>query len=204
MMQESESIEDITRTITDLIESCSLNPFSTKSLTYFDIEFLFLKIRSKSVGETTKMSFKCNNIVDDNICGTVNEFEVSLDDVEVSFANSSSNEIAVAKDIFIKLRYPSAESTKCLELYNKTKEVHYFVSAVAEDLETIMDSEKVYDDFTQEELTEFINSLDLKVFKSILEFYINTPKLTKEISFNCKKCKYSETIVLSGLSDFFV
>lgn len=204
MMQESESIEDITRTITDLIESCSINPFSTKSLTYFDIEFLFMKIRSKSVGETTKMSFKCNNIVDDVVCGTVNEFEVSLDDVEVSFANSSSNEIAVAKDIFIKLRYPSAESAKYLELYNKTKEIKYFVSAVAEDLETIMDSEKVYDDFTQEELTEFINSLDLTVFKSILEFYVNTPKLTKEISFNCKKCKYSETIVLSGLSDFFV
>lgn len=204
MMQDSESIEDITRTIIDLIESCSVNPFSTKSLTYFDIEFLFMKIRSKSVGETTKMSFKCNNTVDDVVCGTVNEFEVSLDDVEVSFANSSSNEIAVAKDTFIKLRYPSAESAKYLELYNKTKEIKYFVSAVAEDLETIMDSEKVYDDFTQEELTEFINSLDLTVFKSILEFYINTPKLTKEISFNCKRCKYSETIVLSGLSDFFV
>ena len=75
---------------------------------------------------------------------------------------------------------------------------------MAEDLDTIMDSEKVYDDFTKEELADFINSLDLKAFKNILQFYINTPKLTKEILFNCKRCKYSETIVLSGLSDFFV
>ena len=204
MMQDSESIGDLTRCITDLIESCSLNPISIKSLTYFDIEFLFLKIRSKSVGETTKLSFKCNNIVDDTVCGTSNEFEISLDEVEVSFENSISNQIEVSKDIFIKLRYPNVESAKYLELYNKTKEVSYFVSAIGEDLECIMDSDKVYDDFTQEELTEFINSLDLKAFKNILEFYINTPKLTKDLMFNCKKCKYSETIVLSGLSDFFV
>jgi hypothetical protein len=204
MMQESESVEDLTRCITDLIESCSLSQISTKTLTYFDIEYLFLKIRSKSVGETTNVSFKCNNIVDEVVCATMNEFEISLEDVEVTFNNSIKNEIQISKDIFIKLRYPNVNSAKYLEMYNKTKEVNYLVTAIIQDIESVMDSDKIYEDYTEEELTEFVNSLDLSVFKNILEFYVNSPKLTKEITFICKKCKYSEIIVLSGLSDFFV
>jgi hypothetical protein len=204
MMQDSEtSIEELTRCIINLIESCSTTPVSIKQLTYFDVEYLFLKIRAKSVGETTKVSFKCNNIADDAICGTVNEFEISLDDIEVSFDNTISNEIQVTKDIYIKLRYPNILSAKALELYNDTKEVAHLVNVIYNDIEAIMDSEKIYDDYSAEELTEFINSLDLTAFKNILNFYINTPKLKKDITFKCKKCNYSDVITLSGLSDFF-
>jgi superfamily II RNA helicase len=204
MMQDSDSIEDLTRCITDLIESCSLTPISTDELTYFDIEYLFLKIRSKSVGESSTVSYKCNNQIDGELCNTVNELEISLDDVEVSFENSIPGEIKLTEDIFIKLKYPNAKSAKALELYNVTKDIDYLTEAINEDLESIMDSEKIYDDFTQEELKEFLNSLDLTVFKNILQFYINTPRLTKNVQFKCRKCNYSETIILSGLSDFFV
>jgi predicted nucleic-acid-binding Zn-ribbon protein len=103
----------------------------------------------------------------------MNEFEISLEDVEVSFNNSIKNEIQISKDVFIKLRYPNVNSAKYLEMYNKTKEVNYLVTAIIQDIESVMDSD-------------------------------NSPKLTKEINFICKKCKYSEIIVLSGLSDFFV
>jgi hypothetical protein len=204
MMQNSDSIEDLTRCITDLIESCSLTPISIDKLSYFDIEYLFLKIRSKSVGETSTVSYNCNNQINGELCNTVNELEISLDDVEVSFENSIPGEIKLTEDIFIKLKYPNAKSAKALELYNVTKDIDYLTEAINEDLESIMDSEKIYDDFTQEELKEFLNSLDLTIFKNILQFYINAPRLTKNVEFKCRKCQYSETIVLSGLSDFFV
>jgi hypothetical protein len=204
MMQDSESIEDLTRCITDLIESCSVKEFTTKSLTYFDIEYLFLKIRSKSVGENTKLSFKCNNIVNEVVCGAINDIEVNLDDVEVSFQNSISNEIKINDNLFMKLRYPNINSAKSIEMYNSTKNLDYLFKSISEDLESVMDSEKIYDDFTEQELTEFLNSLDLSTFKNILDFYINSPKLSKNVDFTCKKCNYNETIILSGLSDFFV
>jgi hypothetical protein len=204
MMQESDSVEDLSRCITDLIESCSLNPISADKLTYFDVEYLFLKIRSKSVSETTTVSYKCNNQINGEVCSAINEIEIALDDIEVSFENSITGEIKITDDIFIKLKYPNAKSAKALELYNITKDTDYLTEAINEDLESIMDSEKIYDDYTKEELQDFLNSLDLSVFKNILDFYINTPRLSKNINFNCKKCNYSETIVLSGLSDFFV
>jgi hypothetical protein len=102
------------------------------------------------------------------------------------------------------LRYPNIISAKLLETYNTTKEINFLISAISEDIESIVDSEKIYDDYNSEELSEFLSSLDLISFKNILQFYINTPKLSKDVNFKCKKCNYSETITLSGLSDFFV
>ena len=66
-----------------------------------------------------------------------------------------------------------------------------------------MDSETVYDDFTKEELTEFINNLNLNSFNKILEFYLSTPKLKKDVSFDCEKCGTHNSLVLEGLQNFF-
>lgn len=203
MMQDSESIEELLKCVTDLIESCSVNSFSTKNLTYFDIEYLFLKIRSKSVGESTTLSFRCNNQVDDDVCGTVNKLDVSLDSVEVDFSGALPREITLDSNITLNLRYPNIKSAKLLEEYNVSRNLDSLIEAITEDLESIVDENKVYEDYTKEELREFLLELHIDSFKKILEFYINTPKLTKRIQFTCTKCGYKEDLVLSGLSDFF-
>lgn len=203
MLQDSESVDELTKSISDLIESCSTNNFSTKNLTYFDIEYLFLKIRSKSVGETSNLSFKCNNLINEDICGHVNKIEVTLEDVEVDFSKSLPKEITIKDNLILKLRYPNIKSAKFLEEYNISRNLDLLINAISEDLESIADENKVYDEFTNEELQEFLLNLDLNVFKSILEFYLSTPKLTKVINYRCAKCAYEEEITLSGLSDFF-
>ena len=204
MMQDSTDIDELTECVKDLIISCSLSDnFSVNSLTYFDIEYLFLKIRSKSVGESTQISFKCNNIVEDTICGQINKIEVSLDDVAVDFSDTPNNVIQITSDINMKLSYPSITSAKFLEQYNVSKDIQHLISAISLDIINITDSEKVYDDFSPEELTDLLMSLELAAFSKIISFYANCPKIKKEIQFNCPKCGYNEQIVLSGLSDFF-
>ena len=203
MMQDSDSVEELTKCITDLIESCSTNNFSTKNLTYFDIEYLFLKIRSKSVGESSNLSFKCNNLLGEDICGHVNKIEVSLEDVEVDFSKSLPKEIQISNNINMNLRYPNIKSAKLLEEYNITKNLDFLISAICEDLESIVDENKIYDEYTQEELKDFLLGLDLNTFKSILEFYVSVPKLSKKINFKCGSCGYEEEVILSGISDFF-
>jgi hypothetical protein len=203
MMQESNSIEELSKTITDLIESCSTNNFSTKNLAYFDIEYLFLKIRAKSVGETSNLSFKCNNLIGEDICGNVNKIEVSLEDVEVDFSKVVSKEINISDNLVINLRYPNIKSAKYLEEYNITRNIDKLIAAISEDLDTIVDENKVYDEYTQDELREFLLGLDLTSFKSILEFYLSVPKLRKVINFKCSSCGYEEEVTLSGISDFF-
>ncbi len=203
MMQDSDSIEELTKCITDLIESCSTTNFSTKNLTYFDIEYLFLKIRSKSVDEVSNLSFRCNNIVNENICGKVNNIQINLDQIEVDFSKSISREIKISDNLFMNLRYPNIKSAKALEEYNVTKNLDFLIAAICEDLESIVDENKVYDEYTPEELKEFLLALDLSTFKTILEFYINSPRLSKTVNFNCSACGYEEEITLSGISDFF-
>jgi hypothetical protein len=204
MMQDSTDIDELTDCVKDLIVSCSLTEkFNPDSLSYFDIEYLFLKIRSKSVGEITQISFKCNNIVEGSICGGINRIDVSLDDVAVDFSNTLLPTIQIGSDLYIKLSYPNITSAKFLEQYNHTKEMNKLLDAISIDVIHISDSEKIYDDFTSDELKDLLLSLELSAFSNIIEFYANCPKIKKEIGFVCSKCGYEERIVLSGLSDFF-
>jgi hypothetical protein len=204
MMQDSTDIDELTECISDLITSCSLTEnFSVNALSYFDIEYLFLKIRSKSVGESTQISFKCNNILEEKICGQINKIEVSLDDISVDFSDTPNNVIPITQEINMKLSYPSISSAKFLEQYNVSKDIQHLISAIEIDIVNVTDSEKVYDDFSSEELKELLMSLELAAFSKIISFYANCPKIKKEIQFNCSKCGYNEEITLSGLSDFF-
>ena len=206
LMQELESVEELSNLILQLIESCCLNTdFKIDSLTYFDIEYIFLKIRAKSVGEESSISLRCNNHVSEEkvICGQSNSLKINLDEVEVSFESSLPNLVKLTDDIHIQMKYPSIVSAKLLEEYNNTKNMDKLFQAIMTDLEYVSDESKNYDDFSQEELNEFLYSLDLSSLKNILEFYINSPKLKKVIDFTCTKCGYNDIIVLSGLVDFF-
>jgi hypothetical protein len=205
LMQEIESVEELAGLIIQLIDSCAVSTnFSTKKLTYFDIEYIFLKIRTKSVGDDTTISFRCNNTVDGEVCGETNLLKVRLDDIEVDFTGSTSNQIQINPTTFLHMNYPSVDSAQSLEKYNTTKDLKMLFDAIVYDLDHIIADGKVYDDFSGEELEEFLNSLDIQSFKAILDFYINTPKLKKILNFTCKKCQYNDVIVLSGLIDFFV
>ena len=86
----------------------------------------------------------------------------------------------------------------------RSRDVKILIEAISNDVVSIMDSEKVYDDFTKEELKAFIQEIDLESFKVIIDFYVNAPRLRKEIDFKCNKCGYKEKILLQGITDFFV
>ena len=137
------------------------------------------------------------------ICGQANSLKINLDEVEVSFEGSLPNLVKLTDDIHIQMKYPSIVSAKLLEEYNNTKNMDKLFQAIMTDLEYVSDESKNYDDFSQEELNDFLYSLDLSSLKNILEFYINSPKLKKVIDFTCNKCGYNDIIVLSGLVDFF-
>lgn len=210
LMQAVNSADELAQLILQLIESCYVatawsTPFNVQKLTYFDVEYLFLKIRTKSVSDETTIAFRCNNtITDGTICGEINNLKVRLDDIEITVDTDLAKSLQIGPDLFLSLNYPSIQSAQYLENYNSTKDTQHLFQAIRHDLNCIMSNDKIYDDFEPSELDEFLNNLDLKAFKLILEFYVNTPTLKKIINFTCKKCGYNDTIVLSGLVDFFV
>lgn len=204
MLQETKEPEELSRCVKDLIESCCTSDINPDKLTYFDLEYILLRLRSKSVGEVSTLSFICNNQVDDKACKTTNQIEVNLEDIQVDFSQAKSQEIKLQDTLIIKLGYPCIKSSRLLEQYNLERDPKILIEAIANDTLTVADHEKIYDEFTKDEIVEFLSELNLSSFQSILEFYVNTPKLRKSIDFKCKKCGYKDVIVLQGLTDFFV
>lgn len=202
MLQESTNSDELLNTFKDLISSCSLTQIDLNKLTYFDLEYIFLKLRSKSVGEISTIRFKCNNVIDEKKCNHITPIDINLDEISIDVPNKIKP-IKITDNISIQMKYPNLHSAKLLEEYNKNRELHNLISAIIEDIEYISDNETVYDSFSSDELKEFINSLDLNAFAEILSFYVNVPKLTKRIDFKCSKCGNTDIITLSGIEDFF-
>ena len=203
MLQESKEAEELARCVKDLIESCCTTEIKADKLTYFDLEYILLRLRSKSVGEISKLSFRCNNEIEEKICGTTNEIEVNLEDIGVDFSQAKNQQIEIQSGIVMKLNYPSIQSAKLLEQYNRERDLKILIDAISNDVVSILDAEKVYDDFTKDELKEFIQQINLESFKNIIDFYANAPKLRKKIDFICKKCGFKDVITLEGITDFF-
>ena len=203
MLKESTETEELITNLKDLIASCCIGTINIEKLTYFDIEYIFLKMRSRSVGETSTVTFKCNNTLRENVCGAISEIEVDLNSVEVDFSDSENQDISIENNIIIRLSYPGIRSVKLLEEYDNTRNIDSLIKAICLDIESIKDDETIYDDYSKQELEEFISNLSIDSFESILKFYISAPKLKKKIEFNCKKCGHKDNIMLSGLSDFF-
>ena len=203
MLKESSSPEEIVQVLKNLISSTCVGKINPEKLAYFDIEYLFLKIRAFSVGEKTQVNYKCNNVVEDSTCGSVTPIDIDISDIEVDFSGVVPQEIQVGKDIVIKFRYPSIESANWILDYRTNNNFDSLIKAIVSDVTLVKDSDSIYDDFTQEELTEFVNSLPLEAFDKVLQYYISCPTVKKKVNFKCKKCGYSEDIILSGIQDFF-
>lgn len=202
MLQDSTDPDELLGAFKDLISSCSLSDINLDKLTYFDLEYIFLRLRSKSVGEISSLRFKCNNNVEGKKCNHITQIDINLEEISVDVP-SKIQPIKINDNIFIQMKYPNINSTKLLEQYNKTRELTHLISAIIEDIDYITDKDSTYDSFSNVELTSFINTLPLNVFADLISFYVNSPKLTKKIDFKCSKCNHEDIITLSGIDDFF-
>jgi len=204
-VKDSEDENEVTDLLNQLISSCCMSKdCNPKKLAYFDIEYIFLKLRAKSVGEVVDLSYKCNNTVNDTPCGTTNSFPINLDKVEVVFDNKDANTFEIQDGLTVKMNYPTLSTMNLVEKYNKTKDLDNLIQAIVNSLDYISDDSGTYDTFTPEEATEFITGLNINSFEKFLTFFISLPKIKEKIEFKCSKCGYSDDIWVSGLLDFFV
>jgi T4 bacteriophage base plate protein len=203
MLQDSTDKEEITRCAKDLIGSCCVGKINPEKLSYFDVEYILLRLRAKSVGEVSTLNYRCNNIVNEKTCNNRVSIDINLEEISVNFANAKSGLIPVQGNINMKLNYPGIKSSGLFEEYKQTRNIEKLLAAIQIDLESITDDQKIYTDFTSEEFREFFESMNMETIENILEFYLNVPSLQKTVTFSCGKCGYSEEIVLKGIRDFF-
>ena len=204
MAMESEDMNQITSAIIQIITDCLLTKdIKVESLATFDIEYLFLNIRAKSVGETIEVNITCP---DDG--KTQVEMSINIDDIKVKKTRGHKNIVKLDDDISMKLKYPSLnqfiENNFEVNQAN-TGDIGQSLSMISSCIEMVYNQEESWEasDCTQKELSEFIEQMNTKQFKQIEKFFTTMPKLSHEIAVKNPNTGVESEVVLEGLASFF-
>ena len=198
---ESGKNADIVQAVKDIVRSCTFDKIDISIMPIFDVEYIFLKIRSKSVGEVSKLKLLCP---DDK--KTYADVEVNLEEVQVQVGDEHTNKIELGDGKGMIMTYPTIESFKESGIQNIT--AANMIDVISTCILQIYEDEgkQVYEtkDQTQKELNEFIESMNTKQFQYVQKFFDTMPKLKHTIKVKNPKTKKTSDIVLQGLNDFFV
>lgn len=204
MAIESNESATIQQNVKDILYNCTLTEgIDIEKLPIIDVEFYFINLRAKSVGEIVESKYKCNNIVGDKECGNVMETEVDLQNIVVQTNDTVSPEIQLTPQITIKLKYPEFGIVQDSLKYDSIAETTF--NMIAESIEYIYDGEQFYYGTEAEpgEMLEFVEGMNQEQFSKVENFFNNLPKLKKEIEIDCSKCGYHHKIEVEGLESFF-
>lgn len=192
MARASEKSDDIVSTIKQIIQNCIIEPIEVEKLATFDIEFIFLRLRAKSVGEVVELEYKDEEVPV--------KFKVNLEEVQVKYSPDHKNKFNVHEDIGVLMRYPTLDEIISVES-SADKEDAIF-NVLFKCVDKIYDKETVYNDFTEKELQEFINSLPMDALLKIKEFFDTMPSVEHTVSLKNSKGE-TKDILLKGLNSFF-
>jgi len=197
---ESKDNAQIVTAVKDIVQECTFNKLDIANIPMFDVEYIFLNIRAKSVGEISKLKLLCP---DDK--QTYADAEVDLSKVEVQVGPNHTNKIELTDEMGLIMTYPTIDSFtgSGIQTINATNMLEVVGSCILQIYEE--KGEKVYQakDQTKKELTEFIESMNTGQFKRVQEFFDTMPKLKHTIKVKNPKTKKSSDITLEGLNDFF-
>ena len=192
--RESSDVNDIVNAYKGIINNCCLDPIDVDKLCSFDIEYLFINIRAKSVSNIVEV------IVTDEEDGNKYKVEVNLDDLKVSESEFSPH-IKLNEEISIVLRYPTFDYLTNLQ---KVAEKDQMLAIVAGCIDQIYEGETVYEasNYSRRDLEEFVMSLGMKELVLVKEFFEKMPKVYTEISYT-RKDGIVKTTRLEGIQSFF-
>ena len=202
MALESEDMKQITNAVVQILTECILSRgVKVEKLSTFDIEYLFLNIRAKSVGETVEVNVTCPDDGETSV-----QMDIDIDSIKISKDKTHSNIIKVDDTISMKLKYPSlnqfVESNfEVTEQSNVDQSLKMITSCI----DIIYNEEESWSaaDSTQKELEEFIEQLNTKQFKEVENFFTTMPKLTHKVKVKNPKTEVESEVVLEGLAAFF-
>ena len=195
---ETQDKQDMVRSIIRTIHACVEDPIDTK-LTTFDVDYLFTKIRAKSVGETADVQTKCSE------CDTTNEINIELDNIVLE-GDVDAKTIELTDSVSVEMRFPTYEEFLKNPVLN---EEGTMTEGLVELLITCMDAvlteeeRVVLSDEPREAIVEFIDSMTAAQFEKVAEFVNTMPAISQEVEFTCQSCGHVNTRVLKGMDDFF-
>jgi len=204
MAMESEDMKQITTAIVDILNNCILTRgVKVEKLSTFDIEYLFLNVRSKSVGETVEVNVTCPDDGETQV-----QMEIDIDSIKVQKDKSHKSTVKLDDNLSMKLKYPSLNEFigNNFDASDTTRsEVTQSLDMIISCIDMIYNEEESWSatDSTKKELSEFIEQLNTKQFKEIEKFFATMPKLSHTIKIKNPNTKVESEVVLEGLASFF-
>ena len=197
MAQESENENEIVDMVSQIVNACTFEKIDVDTSPMFDIEYIFLQIRGKSVGEKIDLNITCPD--DEKTSVPV---QVDINDISVLMSEEHNNEIDLNNDIKMVFRYPLLKDVKGIPA--NTKDVDLIFYLLNSCIESISHGEEIYNrvDISEKELTEFIDSLTGEQFERITDFFQTMPKLRHVIPVKNPKTEVESEVVVEGLASF--
>lgn len=197
MAKESRNDADIFVAIKQIVQNCCLDKkFDANNLAIFDLEYLFLKLRSFSIDSTIKIAYR------DGEDQKIYDFEINLEEIQVIFPKKINNTIKINENVGIVMKYPSASLYSDEEFLKLDKDQLF--ELIVRCIDKIYDGEQVYEakNFSKKDISEFLENLNIKVFEKVHEFLMNIPKIEHKINYKNSLGNEKE-ISFNSLNDFF-
>ena len=201
MAAESKNQKQIVNALRDVLGACidsGKDKLDVLALPTFDLQYIFLKLRSKSVGEQVDLTVMCPS------CEAVNPAQVDLTEIEITYPEGHVTEIQLTDDVGITMRYPTFEMMEKQKNID-TENIDSIIDILSMCIEQIYDKENVYGrkDYTDKDFQEFVYSLTQNDLVKMQGFFDTMPTMQHELNFTCVKCEAKEQVILRSLDDFF-
>jgi hypothetical protein len=199
MAASAEDQNSMIDAVKDVIASCVISDINVDTLPYFDLEYIFLNIRAKSIGEIVKMEYRHTGGVNyaGIACETVTPVDINLEEVKVQKSDGHTNKIDLDGRLGMEMRYPTISDIK--QITQGDDEIEMLAKCII----SVYDEEDVYEPDNLADAIQFIEGLNSVQFAKVMQFIQTIPKLKHSFSYKCRGCGQEDTVVLEGLSDFF-
>ena len=201
MALETEDQKQITDAVIQILDSCIMTRgVKIESLATFDIEYIFLNVRSKSVGETIKVNIICPDDEKTSV-----EIPIDLDSIKIKKDKSHTDIVKLDDNLSMKLKYPSMKQFIESNFESGKETVSNTMEVITSCIDMIYNEEESWNasESTKQELEEFIDQLDTKQFQTIEKFFDTMPKLSHRVKVKNPKTEVESTVILEGLAAFF-
>ena len=203
---ESEDEKSISGAVKQIINNCVQGTLDVERLPTFDIEYLFLRLRAKSVGEEVKIGLKPFPCSQNNgeLCENSTEVAINLEEVKVVKNEKHTNKIMLSDGIGIVLSYPNIEKLQDV-MGTKKSQTSQGMDMIKDSVSMIFTEEETFerDSFSEKELDEFFDSLTSDQFTKIRDFFETMPQLKHTVKYKCSTCGEDKETTVQGLNSFF-
>jgi hypothetical protein len=194
----SEASDDETsRIVTDLVDVCTFNKINAKELPHFDIEYIFMFLRARSISEVVEVVITCVN------CQKQYDNSFNIENISIEKAEEHTNKILLNETVGIEMKYPKFEQV--VKVFDNNDADDIF-KLVMKSIKGIFEGDNYWDakEQTEEDIETFLNSLTKEQFEKIETFFQSAPKIVQVIESDCPHCQHHNTSRIQGLQNFFV